>query len=127
MELNREQIVKALECCGRIGEHPHNCGGCPLREALDYKKRVYCRAFLAQYAISLIRGLTEENARLISDGFETVDYAIDKIRKAKADTVRKMQERLNEHVEKIGFPYDDVVVPARWIYQIAKEMLEDNT
>lgn len=75
MELNREQIVKALECCGRIGEHPHNCGGCPLREALDYRRRVYCRAFLAQYALALIRELTEDNkaqAETISSLIETI-------------------------------------------------------
>ena len=64
MTLNREQIVKALECCGRIGEHPHNCGGCPLPNALDYRDRVYCRAFLARYALALYRELTESLDRV---------------------------------------------------------------
>ena len=45
--------------------------------------------------------------------------------RANADTVRKMQERLKEQAEKIGFPYDDVVVSVRTIDQIAKEMLEE--
>ena len=46
------------------------------------------------------------------------------IAEAKADTVRKMQERLKEHLEKPEFPWDSFTVAEEVIDQIAKEMLE---
>ena len=42
----------------------------------------------------------------------------------KEDTVRKMQERLKEHLEKPEFPWDSFTVAEEVIDQIAKEMLE---
>ena len=72
--------------------------------------------------------------RLISDGFDTVDYAVEKIREAKADTVRKMQERLKKETECVGELTTDNILAEMYsvvredvIDTVAKEMLEDNT
>jgi formylmethanofuran:tetrahydromethanopterin formyltransferase len=49
-----------------------------------------------------------------------------KVDAIRADTVRKMQERLKEHLEKPEFPWDSFTVAEEVIDQIAKEMLEEN-
>lgn len=59
MELNREQIIKALECCGT---NDKSCSSCPL--AKDYSP---CSKTMADNALSLIKELTEENQRLRSE------------------------------------------------------------
>ena len=59
MELNREQIIKALECCIKVGGYrdAQICNDCPLHEER-------CALLLPQNALSLIKELTEENERL---------------------------------------------------------------
>ena len=56
MELNREQIIKALECCG---EKHQACSACPLKK--DYSP---CSSTMAYSALSLINELIEEVERL---------------------------------------------------------------
>lgn len=51
-ELNRDEIVKALECCGTKDKC---CSSCPL--AKDYSP---CSKTMAENALSLINELTEE-------------------------------------------------------------------
>ena len=61
MELNREQIVKALECCSLDNEHQEEeCDKCPFDEC----PRTICQNILAYRALAIIRELTEENERL---------------------------------------------------------------
>jgi hypothetical protein len=69
-------------------------------------------------ALALIEELTEENERLRAS---SVDYRnIPDIKaETRADTVRKMQERLKEY-----FPYDADSGLYVVLDQIAKEMLE---
>lgn len=128
MELNRQQIIKALECCGRIGEYPHNCGGCPMPKTLDNRGRFYCRAFLAQDALALIRELTEENERLsrtrymvYPDGRTEMIPTVESVRD---DTVRKMQNRLKAKFYIQGNP-EYFTVCEELIDRVAKEMLEE--
>ena len=61
MELNREQIIKALERCLTL-EYGVACKGCPL----SYKdeRRTDCLETLMKNTLSLINELTEENERL---------------------------------------------------------------
>lgn len=110
MELNREQIVKALECCST--DLP-NCHECPYKEC-----KPSCFA-LSSEALALIRELTEEIEKL---GIENFDL-ICELSRIKENTVRKMQERLNAERG-----YDDEWHYNSWwgetINQIAKEMLE---
>lgn len=53
MELNREQVIKALECCTTINVNVKNCGKCPLR----YEN---CTIELPNACLSLIKELTEK-------------------------------------------------------------------
>ena len=117
MELNREQIIKALECC-KEGQC-HN--GCPLLDFCNVQDVIAGSSKLCGDALSLIKELTEENERLTLEktGFEAgVKAGIKVIR---ADTVRKMQELIAEHATN-GYPRK---VRLDVVDQIAKEMLED--
>lgn len=126
MELNREQIIKALECCA--SSSLEDCDNCPIDK--QKKDNCECGRYLAIQALALIRELTEEKERLKLDveecGAELSRYTENIVQMAKqdrADTVRKMQERLNAER---GYDYE-------WHYnswwgetidQIAKELLE---
>lgn len=140
MELNREQIKKALECCSK-----DDCDNCPN----DFGD---CYSNLAGYALSLIKELTEENERLRADkkGLineneelknqiqepyfteEEIDF-IDEytrllnegIRDAKANNVSEIKTRFamrfGTYTDKDMTPITEVF---RLLDQIAKEMLE---
>ena len=54
MELNREQIIKALECCTRSGKHCTEC--VYFYRAVDD----ICAPYMIEDALSLIKELTEE-------------------------------------------------------------------
>jgi hypothetical protein len=124
MELNAEQVKKALECC-----HSHsykNCPECPYNK--DTKKA--CFMLLMEHSLALItsqeqriKELTEQAYRLECDlqlnaDEKAVAKAIEQTKKA---TVRKMQSEIKERCIKGGI-YPAFV--ARTIDQIAKEMLE---
>ena len=57
MELNREQIIQALEHCANYKSNLESCIGCPLYGSCDAN-------ILEGYALSLIKELTKENAYL---------------------------------------------------------------
>ena len=63
MQLNREQIIKALEC------HAGNfsCDECPC-DPYDGTGETYCGCIMAKNALSLIKELTEENERSRAEG-----------------------------------------------------------
>lgn len=160
-ELNREQIIKALECCTRSGCSDNETKDCPLKSYDD------CRTRLAINALALIEELTEENERLEAEithleghreadikAFKTLKdenerlklapkigsvsvpealeilnkYCESGIKKAKADTVRKMQERLTERLNRNSIFKSITMSAGETVYdvidQIAKEMLE---
>ena len=141
MELKREQIIKALECC-TSGHSVSACmSGCPLYEK-ENCDCIYDDTALLKYALSLIKKLTEENERLKNSiTFRVVmpDEKMEEIKaeciarveldvkECRADTVRKMQERLTSF-----FANDDnleyIEVDAKYINeqidQIAKDILE---
>ena len=61
MELNREQIIKALGWCSEL----RLCVDCPMRaEGYFSHSGNACRKALMENALSLINELTEENERL---------------------------------------------------------------
>ncbi len=138
MELNREQIIKALECC-KFGKDEAKCKECNWHPWIKPR----CWRLLASNALSLIKELTEENERLrervkaVEEGavrsFESqqdlyrkmVEALNREIHEAKADTVRKMQERLYREFASLGA--NDKFNKALFLTkvdQIAKEMLE---
>lgn len=62
MELNREQIIKALECCKSFRDF-YMCDICPYYR-LELADDENCTNRLSQDALALIKELTEENERL---------------------------------------------------------------
>ena len=56
--MEREQIIKALECC--ITPRDCDCDECPL----DKYGSLNCKWLLMSHSLSLIKELTEENERL---------------------------------------------------------------
>ena len=149
MELNREQIVKALE------HHANpivlSCEGCPYMGVSEFDEDNFCTDYLIKDALSLIKELTAENERLIADKKELInknaelknklneeiteddiDLYYDKllqlhiegIKEAKAYTVRKMQEEIKRRCIEGGI-YPAIVKST--IDQIAKEMLNDES
>ena len=134
MELNREQIIKALKCISSTEDVL--CAGC------DYRKYdgLACHRIGANNALALIKELTEENERLRGERAKFFEYKhgtlvrnalvltknkkeFDDFCKAiKADTVRKMQERL---MYEFGFLCSWELQEIKdTVDQITKEMLE---
>ena len=60
MEFNREQIIKALECCTSSNSVSACMRGCPIYEKEDCEC-INDDTALLKYALSLIKELTEEN------------------------------------------------------------------
>ena len=121
--MEHNKIIKALEICITEKERCRNC---------PYYNEAPCILILQRDALALIKELTEENERLKLDvavcGAELSRYTENIVQMAKqdrADTVRKMQERLDKH-----FCHDPASLGVEQslimdvIEQIAKEMLE---
>ena len=121
MELNRDQIVKALECCVSGYCFRDDCPLCERGGDDDIKK---CTTELAKNALALIKELAEENERLRTqvEMWKSTAYCEkDRGESTKADTVRKMQEEIEVRCIKGGI-YPAFVKST--IDQIANEMLE---
>ena len=124
--MEREQILKALEHCINWNKET-GCEGCPYdADCLEGQ--------ILEDSLSLIKELTEENERLRAQNDYLVKEAVfSPMERAhntlavRADTVRKMQERLDKH-----FCHDPAFLGVEQrlimdvIDQIAKEMLEEN-
>ena len=167
MELNREQIIMALECCGEY-THGTTCNNCPYM-LIELTDNDICSNRMSRDALSLIKELTEdverlrkqcgeiivecderdaerlkqvaeltaENERLRADvakeftcvfgkPHKVSDCPItDEIAKAKADTVRKMQERLMQKILENTVGNDSFAYFLKgYIDQVTKEMEE---
>lgn len=116
MELNAEQIKKALERCKTPSAN--DCDGCEYDgKCLKNGEYIGCVNLLIADALTLINELTEENKKI---GIENFDL-ICELSRIKADTVRKMHSEIEERCIKGG------IYPAfvkRTIDNIAKELLE---
>ena len=102
MELNREQIIKSLECC-ELGD----CYPCIYRMT----ESGVCQDMLCKEALELIKELTEENESLS----QSLANSKSILANSKADTVRKMQERLREDLR--GFVDVDYLERLLTIYE----------
>ena len=110
MELKRDEIIKALECCSSSDDASACESGCPYWGGdYDTCPCIEEPSFIIKNAHSLIKELTEENERLqyeIENGVVVchdchTKYA-DKIEQAKADTVRQMQTEIEARCIKGG-------------------------
>ena len=124
--MEREQIIKAMECCY---DNNLSCLDCPF-QATD--KFLEC-SNLVNSALSLIKELTEENERLKSVEFtcgfvkphKVLECPIfDEIERAKADTVRKMQAEIEARCIKGGI-YPAFVKST--IDKIAEEIINEKS
>ena len=92
------------------------------------KDNCECGRFLAIQALALVREFTEENERLkghLSQLKHRYDICKQNAKTAKADTVRKMQERLKEKLFSVPTVYNAHF--SKMVDQIAKELLEEDT
>lgn len=144
MELNRDQIVKALECCSSSDCVSACESGCPYwGGAYDTCPCNDDPNFIVKKALSLIKELTEENERLRAENakYEAENHAefnkwlkLEEATKrhhaelfedakiaVKEETVREMQDRFNRV---FGGMDATQVLLRRTFDQIAKEMLE---
>jgi len=138
MELNREQIIKALEClsgnrdieCDKCYFYWHGGRGKSCRYGVSEAALSLINELTEEIsnedkkAFSLIKELTEENERLRANAKSATEilnfkFAYDA---GKADTVRKMQAEIEARCIKGGI-YPAFVKST--IDQIAKEMLEE--
>lgn len=118
--LNAEQVIRAFECCHSV---LLGCSDCPFindsKECADTDRNVLA---ILNSQEQRIKELTEENERVKEYNnslVDTIEKQEQEIFSAKADTVRKMSERLKaEFYGKYG---SDVHIT---INKIAKEMLE---
>ena len=152
--MDKEQIIKALECCG---DKNRNCSDCTFRNIWSGK----CIGELSRNALALIKELTEDAAswkeiaecyqKLFEDGYDDkvrlteenerlkldvevcgaelsryTENIVQMAKQDRADTVRKMQERLKAHFDTYTDEDEETALYMRnLIDQIAKEMLED--
>ena len=127
MGLNRDDIIKALECCVKS-----ECDKCPLRDGRC------ANGEMGRLSLTIIKELTEENERLrvqVKMWTSTAYCEKDRNESIKADTVRKMQERLKQAICDNTYPdFNRDGKPVNiWkattgydlIDQIAEEMLND--
>jgi hypothetical protein len=128
MKLNREQIVKTIQDCI---DRP-NCTECPNLTLCSGHGFEY----LLVQTLALIKKFTEENERLNTSCTELKQECKKwqgrlkiECEYTKADTVRKMQERLTSDEFYImaddydGMQYVDFCA---WVEDVAKEVLEEN-
>ena len=119
MELNREQIIKALECLAKAKDV--YCKDC----AYQVYGGLQCQVQAVRDALALIKELEFEKRMLEAQNRNYRQFCDDaaKVRdRIKADTVRKMQEKVYEAAHDVN------EIDAYWITsmidQIAKEMAE---
>ena len=129
--MEREQIVKALECFTSVADltdwTPSNCVGCYFETQGLCEQN--CSSRLADVTLALIRELTEENKRLKEQNAYLVKEAVfSPMERAhntiaiKADTVRKMAEWFRKEFLPYT-PYVPAEINAK-IDRITKEMLK---
>ena len=134
--LNAEEIKCGLEHCTAKS---YKCEECPYfykSEGLKSSMEILMTDALAliNSQEQRIKELTEENEgwtssiKILVNNNADLEFELaqtyDLLEESKVDTVREMQERLKEHLEKPEFPWDSFTVAEEVIDQIAKEMLE---
>ena len=126
MELNREDIVKALEC--HISGKLANCEYCPFDKAHLFNAT--CVQAMCENALTLVKELTEENKKLNErlDREAKCQYDLatkivnlrDDIKYVKEETIQKMQKKILAKSE-----YGTINISPWQLDQIAKEVLEE--
>ena len=108
MELKRDEIIKALECCtrGRKNKEDYPCDECPYNECnivggtSERQVKGTCQGWLMKDALSLYKELTEESQKW-QKGYECVDAACREL-SSKCDELTEENERLNKEVDRLS-------------------------
>ena len=131
MELNKDQIIKALECCtrGRKSKEDIPCLECAYNECnivggtSERQTTGTCQGWLMKDALSLINQLTAEVDRL-GKALDKMSADHDRaIRLTEVYTVRKMQEKLKRYYDR-----NDMYLGYSIAYnvdRVANEMVEE--
>lgn len=128
--MNADAIVKALKCCNVPSGRA--CSECPYHEVGEK-----CRTQRNKDAIELILELVDERRRCLEALSELADNIGLLKDKERADTVRTMQEKLEKEIDRTIDVFDFQISECNAIrralrgvkndiYQIAKEVLEEN-
>jgi hypothetical protein len=120
MELKeREEIIKALECCS-VWE---NCDGCTYRNSVA----LGCTSKMMRAALALIKELTEENEQWRNDWERNQSQREEAYEKLESDTMRKFADYLEKQSFTCdpdnGFSFDAIDVDELDDY--VKEFLEE--
>lgn len=131
MELNREQIIKALECCtrGRKSKEDIPCFDCPYNECnivggTDERQVTgTCQGWLMKDALALINQLTAEVDKL-GKALDKMSADHDRaIRLTEVHIIRKMRKKLINYYDR-----NDMYLGYSIAYnvdRVANEMLEE--
>ena len=120
-ELKPEEVMKALELCNSFRDL-HACDVCPYFRA-ELGDDESCTNRMAQDSLALHREKDAEIERLKAENVALengLEISLHQQKQIEADTVRKMQERIERHATN-GYPRK---VRLDVIDQIAKELLE---
>ena len=136
MELNREQIIKALECLN--DKHDRICDACPVCRLTDRGHRS-CKHVILDEAVALIKELTEENERLstalaeydhktairiseeyvTADAYEELQEQNERLREEVIEEYRqKVNTKMGKHTHLLGKEYVQ-----RILREVKKEMV----
>lgn len=102
--MERNDVIKTLECCTSTDKTADCPIGCPFGDINS------CEESLMYHALDLIRELTEENA-IKSQKRANIFEIADAYQRGRADTIRKMRDRLSDKA-KLRYVSADVTVLA---------------
>lgn len=93
------EIIKALECCGKSNTDEHYCEDCPCRTIK------YCASCISINALDLINRQKAEIARL-KKAIDVVDIMEEQhkyaLNKAKAEAIKEFTERLKDKIRDVA-------------------------
>ena len=110
MELNREQIIKALKCCGSIGSP--NCKECTMVEGRGCAVRLY------REALAYINKQETEYNEL----YELCESYRNELEEVKADTVEKIKLMF---AMRFGTYTDDDTVKIKDVFRLMDKFAEE--
>lgn len=126
MELNREQIIQALEFCSNC-----ECNNEKTQAECPLINMPFCKNYLRKQSLALIKELTEKTEEYCRECAElrVVLYEItDEVNQIKADVVRKTQKLFEERLDisVCGYSTEEVVSDVlETLDRVVTEVLEE--
>lgn len=119
MELNREQIIKALQCCRHSDSDEKYCADCP------YYAVKYCAAKISEDALALINS-QEQRIKELTE--ERKDFEIRALRaeneatkyKDRYETAKQAHEMLSESYDHLEKTKDELIAERSRLTEVLK-------